>query len=88
MGKLVKLSKHEDDKRCENWKNNLRYSVRNPYAKTDEDLDLLTRRDISPYDYFDFERFKERQLPPKDAFYIKLREENVSDKDYERALKV
>ena len=39
--------------------------------------------------YFDdFERLKERQLPPKEAFYSKLSEEKVSDKDYERALKV
>ena len=89
LDKLVRLSKYEDDKKRENWKNNFRYSVRNPYVKTDEDLDLLTDKGIYPYDYFDdFERFKERALPPKEAFYSKLSEEHVSDKDYERALKV
>ena len=89
LDKLVKLSKYEDDKKRENWKNNFRYSVRNPYVKTDEDLDLLTDKGIYPYDYFDdFETFKERALPPKEAFYSKLSEEHVSDKDYERALKV
>ena len=52
-------------------------------------MDLLTDKGIYPYDYFDgFERFKERALPPKEAFYRKLSEEHVSDKDYERALKV
>ena len=57
----MKLSKYEDDKRRENWKNNFRYSVRIPYVKTDEDLDLLTDKGIYPYDYFDdFERFEER----------------------------
>ena len=89
LDKLVKLSKYEDDKRRENWKNNFRYSVRNPYVKTDEDLDLLTDKGIYPYDYFDsFDRFTERNLPPKEAFYSKLSEEHVNDKDYERAKKV
>ena len=37
LDKLVKLSKYEDDKKRENWKNNFRYSDRNPYVKTDED---------------------------------------------------
>ena len=50
LDKLVKLSKYEDDKRRENWKNNFRYSVRTPYVKTDEDLDLLTDKGIYPYD--------------------------------------
>ena len=89
LDKLVKLSKYEDDKRRENWKNNFRYSVRNPYVKTDEDLDLLTDKGIYPYDYFDsFDRFTERNLPSKEAFYSKLSEEHVNDKDYERAQKV
>ena len=52
-------------------------------------MDLLTDKGIYPYDYFDdFERFKKRALPPKEAFYSKLSEEHVSDTDYERALKV
>ena len=89
LDKLVKLSKYEDDKRHENWKNNFRYNVRNPYVKTDEDLDLLTGKGIYPYDYFDnFDRFTERNLPSKEAFYSKLSEEHVNDKDYERAQKV
>ena len=36
LDKLVKLSKYEDDKKRENWKNNFRYSVRSPYVKTDK----------------------------------------------------
>ena len=66
LDKLVKLRKYEEDKKRENWKNNFRYSVRNLCVKTDEDLDLLTDKGNYPYDYFDdFERFKERALPPK-----------------------
>ena len=38
-------------------------------------MDLLTDKGIYPYDYFDdFERFKERALRPKEAFYSKLSE--------------
>ena len=48
LDKLVKLSKYEDDRRRENWKNNFRYSVRNPYVKTDEDSDLLTDKGLYP----------------------------------------
>ena len=56
------------DKKRENWKSNFRYSVRNPYVKTDEDLGLSIDKGVYPYDYFDdFERFQERPLPPKEA---------------------
>ena len=47
-------------------------------------MDLLTDKGIYPYDYFDD---LERLLPPKEALCSKLNEANVSDKDYERALK-
>ena len=49
-------------------------------------MDLFTDTGIYPYDYFDdVERFTERALPPKGAFYSALSEEHVS---FERALKV
>ena len=34
------------------------------------------------------EKFEETELPPKEAFYSKLRQENISDKEYEHAKKV
>ena len=50
----------------------------------------MTEKGVYPYDYFDdFEKFRERELPPpKEAFYSKLSESDISDEDYERALKV
>ena len=70
----------------EDWQGNFRYSQMNRYVKNDYDLDLLTDKGVYPYDYIsDESRFKETQLPPKEAFYSKLAEEGISDTDYERA---
>ena len=55
------------------------------YYKENE-LNLLTRKGVYPYEYVDSpEKLNERQLPPKEAFYSKLNEEHISDKDYEHA---
>ena len=38
------------------------------------------------YDYVDgLEKLKEVKLPPKEAFYSRLNEENISDEDYSQA---
>ena len=52
-------------------------------------VDLLLRKGVYPYDYVDTPaRFAERQLPPKDAFYSRLRDAGISDEDYQHALRV
>ena len=49
----------------------------------EKDLALMTRKVIYLYQYMDsFERFQEPQLPPKDAFYSSLTEEDISEIDY------
>jgi hypothetical protein len=89
LDKLVKLSKYEDGNKKENWQNNFKFSKRNPYVGNDEDLDLLTDKGVYPYDYFtSFDKFRERQLPPKEKFYSNLTESNIEDDEYERALKL
>ncbi len=89
LDKLVKLTKYEDVKKRRDWDKRFKYSNRNKYVTTKEDLDLLTEKGVYPYDYFDdFEKFRERELPPKEAFYSKLSESDISDEDYERPLKV
>ena len=89
LDKLVKLTKYEDGKKRRDWDRRFKYSNRNKFVSSKEDLDLLTEKGVYPYDYFDsFDRFRERELPPKEAFYSKLSEGDISDEDYERAQKI
>ena len=56
---------------------------------TGDQLKLLKRTGVYPYDYMDsIERFKENKLPSKESFYSKLNNEDISDEDYEHAKKV
>ena len=50
---------------------------------------LLLRKGVYPYkDMDNWEKFDETTLPPKEAFYINLNLENISDENYEHAQKV
>ena len=50
---------------------------------------LLSRKEIYPYDYMSgIEKFSEEKLPPKEEFFSKLNDCEVSDEDYEHAQKV
>ena len=54
-----------------------------------EDAELLLRKGIYPYDYMNSEeRFLEKELPPKEAFYSKLTRQDISEVDYHHAQKV
>ena len=49
-------------------------------------LSLLLRKDVCPYDYVDcMKKFDETSLPPKEAFYSKLTGEGITDEDYRHA---
>ena len=55
----------------------------------EEESDLMTRQVVYSYEYKDsFEQFQEPQLPPKDAFYSSLIEEDISEIDYTHAQRV
>ena len=50
---------------------------------------LLLRKGVYPYeDMNNWEKFNETTLPPKEAFYSKLNEEDITDKGYAHAQKV
>ena len=54
-----------------------------------DNVDLLTRKGVYPYDYVSsLERLTETQLPPKEQFYSKLNDEDISDEDYSHAQNV
>ena len=49
-------------------------------------LSLLLRKGVYPYDYVDcMKKLNETSLPPKDAFYSKLTDEGIRDEDYQHA---
>ena len=51
-----------------------------------EKTNLLARKGVFPYDWFDsLEKLNETSLPPKEAFYSKLNDEHISDEDYAHA---
>jgi hypothetical protein len=57
---------------------------------SDADVDLLLRKGIYPYDYVDSEaRLTEtKQLPPREAFFNQLTQEECSVENYEHAKRV
>eukprot|EP01050_Picozoa_sp_SAG11_P029037 SAG11_NODE_8012_length_1069_cov_146.385567_1_plen_322_part_10 len=53
------------------------------------DLDLLLKKGVFPYDYMiDWDVFDETKLPPKEDFYSKLNNTDISDEEYKHAQNV
>ena len=54
-----------------------------------ENVELLTRKGVYPYDYVSsMEKLSETHLPPKEEFYSHLNDEGISDDDYQHAINV
>ena len=52
-------------------------------------ISYLTRKGVYPYDYISsLDKLSETCLPPKEEFYSKLNDTNISDEDYQHAIKV
>ncbi|XP_071575611.1 uncharacterized protein [Temnothorax nylanderi] len=64
--------------------------TRSEYADlSTEDLDLLTRKGVFPYEYVDsVDKLRETELPPREVFYSSLTDETASESDYEHATRV
>ena len=54
-----------------------------------ENYQLLTKKGIYPYDYFDnTKKYNEQKLPNKEEFFNKINNKNISDEDYNHAKNV
>jgi len=60
----------------------------NKYYYKGEQFELLRKKGVYPYESTNIERLSDGELPPKEAFYSKLNECDVSDEDYTRAQNV
>ena len=55
----------------------------------EENYQLLTKKGIYPYDYFDnTKKYNEQKLPNKEEFFNKINNKNISDEDYNHAKNV
>ena len=61
----------------------------NTKSEFKKNISLLTRKGVYPYDYVSsLDKLLETQLPPKEEFYSKLNDEDITDEDYQHAIKV
>jgi len=53
---------------------------------SNEKLDLMKKKSVYPYDYMDnFEKFNNKNLPPKKESFSILNNEDITDLDYKHA---
>ena len=65
------------------------FQITEQYEPNEARRKLIMRKGVYPYEYMDFwARFEETQLPPKEAFYSKLSDENINEADYAHARQV
>ena len=54
-----------------------------------ENLELMKRKGVYPYDFMDsFEKFNQNKLPAKEEFYSILNDEHITDQNYKHAQNV
>ena len=55
----------------------------------EESCEFLRRKGVFPYDWFNsLSKFNDTQLPPKEEFYSKLNDSDISPEDFKHAQKV
>ena len=54
-----------------------------------EKIDLVSRKGVYPYEFMDdFEKFKKQSLSKKTSFFSRLKQEKISDEDFDHAQRV
>ena len=62
------------------------YNIKNVKQKYESLFELLTKKQIYPYEYItDINKMKEKKLPNKNNFFSSLKGENISDSQYKHA---
>jgi hypothetical protein len=70
-------------------RNNFVHLLNEFNGRSDADIGLLLRKGVYPYDYMDHaDKFKETVLPPREAFFSRLTQEECSEENYKHAQKV
>ena len=65
------------------------FQITAQYEPNEARCKLIMHKNVYPYEYMDsWARFEETQLPPKEAFYSKLSDENINEADYAHARQV
>ena len=65
------------------------FQITAQYEPNEARRKLIMRKGVYPYEYMDsWARFEVTKLPPKEAFYSKLSDENINEADYAHAQQV
>ena len=83
LEQLVKNLKKKDEDEDED---EYFYNIKQEFK---HNTNLVTKKGVYPYDYVtDLSKLTENELPPKGAFYSKLKDEEISEEDYNHAIRV
>ena len=65
------------------------FKITTNFYKDNKHINLLKQKGVYPYEYIDsLEKLNETQLPPIEAFYSTLKQETITEEDYQHAQKV
>ncbi|KAB0802687.1 hypothetical protein PPYR_04873 [Photinus pyralis] len=64
-------------------------TITRSFSLNEVQFNLLTRKGVFPYEYIDsWEKLNETELPPRNAFYSHLHNEDITENEYAHALNV
>ena len=62
------------------------FKIMTDFYKDNKDINLFKQKGVYPYEYIDsLEKLNETQLPPIEAFYSTLKQETITEEEYQHA---